>query len=310
MNFRQLEYLMEIYHEGGLHKAAEKLYISQPALSQHLQRIEEELGIKIFERGVTPLRPTYAGQHYLEVAENILFQHKQAKIWIEESKLCLHGKLSIGISPARSMQFLPLILPDFRKEYPHIEIELYEEPMFTLQSQISKGILDFALMIAPIFCENLTFLPLIKERFFLAVPPNSPVNTICKKSITESGEILFDELKNEFFVLLHHGGHIRKLADKLFIQKNIVPKIVLETKSADLAFSLCSAGYGLTFTSEMCAFFSNVLSRPNCYPLNEEDFPAWELGIAYHPAHYKTKAMEVFINFTKEKLSNYPFYCG
>lgn len=308
MTLKQMEYIVAIYREGGIHRAAEKLFISQPALSQQLQRVEEEIGTCIFNRSTSPLRPTYAGQHYLDIAEHILYEHQQALIWIDECNHSLHGKLSIGISPARSIQFLPDILPGFRKEYPNIKIEIHEMPMFSFHSMMTSGEIDFALMIAETFASNLTFLPLIRERFFLAVPPQSRANDICCQSMREQGEIQFELLADEAFILLRQGGHLRKIAQDLFNRKKICPNIILETVNADLAYALCGAGYGLTFVSEMCAFSSNANPNPVCYSIDHELKP-WILGIAYHPEHYMTSAMATFISYTQKKMSSYPFSC-
>lgn len=307
MNFKQLEYIMTIYYEGGIHKAAAKLFISQPALSQHLQRVEEEIGIRIFERGTNPLRPTYAGQHYLNTVERLLYEHRQEQIWIDEMNHNMHGKLSIGISAARSMQFLPKLLPEFRKIFPQIEIDLHEEPMFSFQSMMAKGEIDFALMAAEIFCDGLVYIPLVRERFFLAVPPESEANEICRKSVEECGVVRLEQLAGEPFILLRHGGHTRKVADELFAKKGIIPDIALETTNADLAFALSGAGYGLSFVSGMCAEFSNAYPRPNCYPMNDGEFKEWTLGVAYRREHYQTKAMAAFIDFTRKKIAEYPF---
>ena len=304
MNFKQLEYLITIKREGGLHRAAAKLFISQPALSQQLQRIEDELGIQIFDRSTSPLRPTYEGQHYLEVAEQILYAHKQAQIWISETTHCLHSKISIGISPSRSIQFLPFILPEFHKKYPGIQIELHEDHMFSLQSLALKGEIDLALMVAELFCEGMTFIPLLRERFYLAVPPHSKADALCQTQLHSHGRIDLNAFVNELFVLLHHGGNLRKRVDQYFSRQKITPKILLETTNMDLAYTLCHAGYGLTFVPEMCIASSHIQPGPNCYLLHEPEFQSWPLGISYLPNHYQTKAMTAFINFVKDRFSN------
>ena len=111
MNFRQLEYVITIYREGTLTKAAEKLFISQPALTQQLQKLEKEIGTQLFDRTTTPLTPTYAGKYYLDIMEKILYENQQALSWLEDIDSLNRGKIVLGISDIRSLQFLPVLLP-------------------------------------------------------------------------------------------------------------------------------------------------------------------------------------------------------
>lgn len=306
MNFRQLEYITEIYREGGVRKAAEKLFITQPALSQQLQKTEEELGIRLFERGTNPLKPTYAGEYYLKVAQRILYEQEQARIWIDEMKQLMHGSLSIGISQARSTQFLPLLLPEFKKRYPEIRISLYEEPMFKFRGLLSSGEIDFGLMASEPFAEGLAFLPMVRERFLLAVPSGSRADKVCKERVANGKNVLLSDMKQEPFILLHHGGYLRKMVEEVFVKNSMKPEIVLESVNTGLCLSMCGAGYGVTIVSELSAMVSNANPSPSYYSLDHE-FSPWRLGIVYHPDHYQTGAMGAFIEFTKEKIAEFPF---
>lgn len=305
MNLKQLEYIVTINREGGIKKAAEKLFITQPALSQQLIRVEEELGIRIFERGKgAQFTPTYEGQHYLEIAERILYEQDQARIWIEEAHNMLHGRLSIGISQPRCRQVMPLLLPEFKRRYPQIQIEIHEEPMFKAKAMIMSGEIDLALMISEYFSDGLTFDPLFRERFFLAVPPDSDVDRRCQQHVETSGQVRIEDLANEDYILLHHGGYLRKLVDDMFERKRITPNIILETVDSDLALSLCAADCGLTFASEMSTLFSGISPRPSYYSM-EHELESWWLGIAYHPEHYQTKVMRTFLSFAREELTGH-----
>ncbi len=305
MNFRQLEYVMTIYREGSLTKAASKLYISQPALSQQLQKLEREVGIQLFDRNTTPLQPTYAGKYYLEVIQKILFENQQAMNWLDDIHSLNRGKLTLGISNIRSTQFLPVLLPKFRIKYPNIEVEIKEAPALSLPDMIYKGEIDFALMIAHSDINDMTFLPILTEHVLLAVPKEAPINEICKKSMVENGFVDFRLLKNEPFITLKHGHRLREITYELFRKADIMPPIVLATENLVLAHQMVIAGYGLTLIGEISASLTYTPSRPNYYPVTGDNC-TWHLGIAYHPEKYISKAMKAFFNHVMDNIPNLP----
>lgn len=306
MNFRQMEYVVAIYREGSLRKAAGKLYISQPALSQQLQKVEEEIGAPIFDRSTTPMQPTYVGRHYLEVLEKILFEQQQAMDWIHDLSEYKKGKITFGISGVRSIQFLPLIMPEFHRLYPNIETGLHEEPALALPPLLEKGELDFSLMVAHTDCSHLAFLPLIREKVLLAVPPLSPADAICKEAMAQRGSVDIGLLKDQPFVLLKQGFRLRRIAQQLFEENRISPPILTSTANVELSHKLSGAGYGVSFVGEIAATLSDLSMKPNYYPLDYANC-SWTLGIAYHPDKYITRAMSAFFDVTRSQLSAFPF---
>ena len=299
MTDRQMRYLITIYHEGSIRKAAEKLYVSQPALSQQLQRIESDIGIRLFERSTTFLKATYEGRHYLETLEQVMLRMDQEKIWQYEAQQLTHSELSIGVSPARAPQFIPALLPRFHRQYPGVRIDLHEEHMFTIPELLRKNEIDFALMVIDAFVKDFIFIPIVQEKLVLVVPEDSPADHICRAACERSGHIDITELSDEPFIAMKTNGHVREKTDEMFASKGISPNIVLELKHSDLAVELCASGYGITVVAELLAESYKNLGGFHLYSLEHEIAP-WTLGVAYHPDHYISRAMEAFIDITKE----------
>ena len=113
MNLKQLQYIQEIAKEGSITAAAHNLYISQPSLSQMLRQVEQELGATLFERSSQPMRPTPAGERYLQTADTILTAYEQLETEIQGLKDENSGRLRLGISMQRSVHLLPKVLPLF-----------------------------------------------------------------------------------------------------------------------------------------------------------------------------------------------------
>ena len=145
MNLKQARCIRAIAQEGGVTAAARKLYVSQPALSQMLRQIEEELGAALFDRSVTPFRLTYAGEKALEAADIILAAHRRLENQMQEIRQENSGRLRLGISVQRAGQVLPLVLPWFAMQYPHVSLELTERGSADLEELVSRGEVDLAL---------------------------------------------------------------------------------------------------------------------------------------------------------------------
>ncbi len=108
MNDRQLRYILEIAREGGISQAAQKLYISQPSLSGLLAHVEKEIGAKLFDRSVTPIVPTYAGEKYIEAAEKILMTMEELQNLIGDIGQSRKGRMRVGCGPQHSPFIIPL----------------------------------------------------------------------------------------------------------------------------------------------------------------------------------------------------------
>lgn len=305
MNLKQFEYVLTIYQEGNLTRAAAKLYITQPALSQQLSKLETEIGAPLFDRSTTPMKPTYVGQHYLNTIQKILFEHEQSLRWIEDLSLYKSGKLTIGMPIVRSLQFLPILLPEFKKRYPNIEITLIEAPALSLPLMVEKGEIDFAFIIAEADQTGLTFLPLMTEQTFLAVPAEFSVNQELKDSMKKLGTIDIRCCAHEPFILLKRGHRLHAIANRIFQEAEISPPVLLKTENVILSHQLTASGYGLSYVGEIAMHLANFDVPPQYYPLTGPN-TVWKLGIAYHPNKYVTKAMEAFFVFTREMINDLP----
>ena len=118
MNFKHINYVLTVLTEGSITAASKKLFVSQPALSQTIKLIEQDLGAPIFDRSTDPISLTYAGQRYVEAAQAMLDIDRNLRAEIAETKKEVHGRMRVGISSQRGIQLLPLIIPEVVKRYP------------------------------------------------------------------------------------------------------------------------------------------------------------------------------------------------
>ena len=145
MNLKQAHYIQTVAREGGITPAAKKLHISQPSLSQMLKQVEGELGVALFDRSVSPFQLTFAGEKYLHAAEIMLRTNEQLENEIREIKDENSGRLRLGISVQRAMQVLPLAMPWFAAQFPHVNLEITERGSAQLEELVQTGEVDLAL---------------------------------------------------------------------------------------------------------------------------------------------------------------------
>jgi len=167
MLYEKLNYVMTIAEERNLTRAAKKLFISQPALTLYLNRLEEELGVKLFDRTKTPLEITPAGAYYIEQMEPIyLAEHRlrnNIKTLAEPA-----GTLTIGIGQVRGFSWLPVILPEFCEKHPDINVEVKQIQEKKMIPMLKTDDMDAAFGVFPAPSGNLVSIELFQEKLLLA----------------------------------------------------------------------------------------------------------------------------------------------
>ena len=146
MNQRDCEQILAIAREKSISKAASKLYMSQPALSLFLTRLEASLGTKLFSRGQNGLIPTYAGECYIRTAEKILKLCNDFEVELCEISALHKGRIQVGATVHLGSYVFPLLLPRYKERYPNIDILITESRSAELESALAHNELDIALM--------------------------------------------------------------------------------------------------------------------------------------------------------------------
>lgn len=165
MNFQQLEYIVAVDNHRHFAKAAEQSYVTQPTLSMMIQKLEEELGIKIFDRSKQPVVPTEAGQAIIAQAKTILQEAWRIKEMANELKGELKGELKLGIIPTVAPYLLPLFLNKFLKKYPLLKIKITELTTAQIIEKLKNHTLDAAILATPLNNPSLNEQPLYYEQF-------------------------------------------------------------------------------------------------------------------------------------------------
>lgn len=161
----QLEYIVAVDTYRSFVLAAEKCFVTQPTLSMQIQKLEDELGIKVFDRSKLPVVPTEIGTAVVAQARIILKENARIREIIADQKKEVQGTLKVGIIPTLAPYLLPRILTGFMKKYPKVKLEIWEYPTEQIIQQLKQELLDCGLLATPLHNQHLEEHPLFYESF-------------------------------------------------------------------------------------------------------------------------------------------------
>ncbi len=250
MDTRYLNYILVLAETGNMTRAAERLFISQPTLSQFLAKQEHELGMPLFQRhnGVFTLTP--AGKLYADYAKEVIGLTEQLKSNLQNLQHI--NKIYIGTSSTRSLKMVNSILGEFRSRYPQVELNIFESPIDVNSRLIEQNRLDIAFITASSLepWKNYS-LELKKEEVVLAV---SDERAACFSASLEpesfpslTGKELMDHFKDTPFILQRPGSCIRTLIDTFLGKQDFSPLIACTTSNVQSILDMAASNIGIGF---------------------------------------------------------------
>ncbi len=150
MTFTQLEYIVAVDTYRHFAEAAAHCFITQPTLSMQIQKLEDEVGVKIFDRSKQPVLPTDAGKEIIEHARKILAERDLLRENIDSKKGIVHGELKVGIIPTIAPYLLPLCIPSFVKQYPNVKLVVNELTTELIITKLKEGKIDVGILVTPL----------------------------------------------------------------------------------------------------------------------------------------------------------------
>jgi LysR family transcriptional regulator, hydrogen peroxide-inducible genes activator len=166
MNFQQLQYIIAVDSHRHFAKAAEKTFVTQPTLSMMIQKLEEELGIRIFDRTKHPVAPTPAGEEVIKRARQIMADVSLLKEFTQELRHEISGELKLAVIPTLAPYLLPLFLKSFMERYPQLRISIRELVTTDIIASLKNGDVDVGLLATPLHDDRIEEHPVFYEEFF------------------------------------------------------------------------------------------------------------------------------------------------
>lgn len=259
----ELRYIYEVCRTGNFSRAAENLFVSQPALSKAIKKTEDAIGMPLFDRRSHPLQLTEAGEAYMEAIEKILLIEKDLSDRVRDIKDLKRGHISIGGSNYVNTSILPDVLTSFQEACPGVEIQLVEFSSARLAQMLAKNELDLTFSCNTRFMQDFERKEAFRDRLLMAVPWNFPLNEELENYSYGADEILQGDhllgkkepvpvsaFRDLPFIALDKGNNLYDRAVQMYQEAGFEPDIRIVLQQMTTAFKLAESGFGITVTCD------------------------------------------------------------
>jgi DNA-binding transcriptional LysR family regulator len=237
MEWQQLEYFKIAAELEHMTLAAEELKLSQPALSRSISRLENELGVPLFEREGRSIVLNRHGRQFLNHVNHILNEYEEAKHEIQDLISPESGEVSLGFLHTLGASHIPKLIKKFSNKYPQITFKLYQNGTNVILEQLASGEIDLCMSSFTEDLPNIEWTPLWCEELFIIVP--------AKHRLANMEKINLEQIANESLISFKKGNGIRKISEDLFRKIGINPKITFEGEEVHTLIGLVEAGLGV-----------------------------------------------------------------
>ena len=293
MNYRQLYYAVELSEICNFSQVAEKLNITHPTLSKQILSLENELGVKLFDRTTTPLSITPAGHHFIREAKELLYKEDQLLRSMEDYRSGQAGRLTIGISPFRSLYLIPQVVAQIRKQFPNAQVCLHEVTSDRLRQDATEGKFDFAIVNLPVDVELMEVIPIETDTLVLAVPESM------SSALPDQDSISLNECGNLPFIVVGQHQEMRQLFEKICTAAAFVPNIAAETMGLASAWALVSAGVGIALLPKQFVASNSFCKGIRMYTLQNIS-SVRQPAIVYRKGQYLSEYAQYAISLLRE----------
>lgn len=278
MTITQLRYTLAVAEHGNFTTASDKCFVTQPTLSMQVQKLEEELGVLIFNRSTKPLQVTEIGNKVLIQAKKIVEESSRMSDVISEEKGIIGGTLKVGIIPTVSPTLLPLFLNIFTKKHKNVELKIEELNTETINKKIEDNSIDCAIAATPLDNNNIIERPLYYEPFVAYVPDHH--------FLSGNKMLELSDLSNSDLLILQDGHCFRNQVLNLCSIEDINKQYELKSGSFETLINLSNNGPWMTIIPYL---HSNNLSQKNLENIIpfEDPSPAREISMIYSKSQLK-----------------------
>ena len=312
MDFRQMRYLIAIAEHRSVSRAAKALYISQSALSHYIKYVEEDLGVRLFDRSTSPMSLTYAGECYVETARQILMANERLMKEVRDITRHMTGTLRLGAPRDRAAYMVPKLLPSFSARYPGIKVEVFTENGQALKEALRDGRADLLLLpddgrgnepwisAQTIYAEEL----LLAARTGV-IPPSGLLKG--KKAVRPAA------MDKKNFFLQFQGHTTRAFCDSYFKRRRVRPAIGMAFPSNITCYRMAATGMGMAIIPFMITQLVRSSEGVELFSLGEKP-ETWNVQVLCRKDAYLGEpeldliriAKEVFAKGTLQSAGDVP----
>jgi LysR family hydrogen peroxide-inducible transcriptional activator len=289
MTITQLKYILAVAEYKNFTVAAEHSFVTQPTLSMQIQKLEDELDIKIFNRNKKPIQLTEIGKKIVEQAKTIVDESNRINDIVDQQKGFIGGEFRIALIPTIMPTLLPMFLKTFNKKYPKVNLHIEELTTEEIVKKLTDGHIDVALAATPLENENIKEKPLYYEPFVGFVPESH--------QLFQKKQLCVDELEADDLLLLEDGHCFKESILNIcnsFKNKN-TKSFRLESGSFDTLIKLSKEGLGMTLLPYLHTLDIHESDQKFLREF-EKPVPAREVSLIYHKSQLKMQLIEALKN--------------
>ena len=280
---RYAQQILMIDKFRNISRAAEALYTTQSALSRNLAAVEQELDIRLFNRNVTPLYPTEAGEIYLDYLRQIITLEQKMRTDIEETRFTYIDSIAVGLVPQRAIDMLTKVIPTFTTTNPQINVITTCNMSRDLELQFFDNKLDICLLNSPMQRPHHYAVELMREKVMFVTNVNHPMcrgYDLTTNSSDNPIHIAPRDLQDEVVIYLDERHRIGKISEDILQQFMIRPENTLKVFNLTNAVHLASTGAGISIVPEYILNGSDISSNLAYFTLAKPPF-TWSLFMLY-----------------------------
>lgn len=308
MRIIDIEYVRMIALYKNFSKAASMLHISQPALSQGIQKLEQELGCKLFDRRKNDLKLTSDGEIFVQEGKKILELHAELLDHLSSNSSLRSGRVIVGASPMYSKHYFPYIYSNFSKSYPQINLRLIEDLGPKLWKRLCAHEIDLAITAVVSDEKNIAVLPLYKEKVVLAVPLETMQkmkNCLYRKDGQEYANL--ECFANEKFVSYLSNNSMYNITNLLCQEAGFMPDVVFYSSDPEILGAMVACGMGVGFLPSLATVYNHAPDRV-CYLNIESSLSTRDYMIAYNKDEVLNHACKCFIELSQTMHARKEFH--
>ncbi|MCA1797738.1 MAG: LysR family transcriptional regulator [Geobacteraceae bacterium] len=291
MDLKQLKFFLEVANSQGFTRAAEKLHIAQSALSISIRKLEEDLGVVLFNRQKRKVTLTAEGEVLVIHAREILQGVEKAQQEIEDLRTLLKGEVKVGLSPMLSSFFFPKIITTFKRYHPGLQISITGNSAWDIQRMIKSGDIDMGI-IAGNVPDELDSHHLVHEEVIACIHRSHP--------LAQEKKLPLHTLLRQPLIHFKGGYYLREIIDLFAQRENITPVVMAETNMFTLVKSLVKEELGLAFLLRMALTRDPEIATISCDP------PLYlDLSIAWKKHARLSPANRAFLNYLIHEVDEY-----
>lgn len=302
MTIQDFYYITVIAEEKNITKAAKRLFISQPSLSQALKKVESELDTTLFIRTAGGLQPTFVGEQFLAHASEILSSYRKLEHFISDVNNLQKGRLTIGIPFYLNGSFLSEILPLFNAQYPGIDVLVTQQSDRGLESLLLQGNADFIIGLPEAVSEKFRKLTILQCRLILSPPPDHPLNA---QAIWHEGDrypsLSPTLLEEETLLEADHANPLYSLTQKFLEASGIHMKTKQLSGYSNEMIRRCSkAGMGFAILPEIMMASRFIGPNENYFYLEGDEDIIYTICVAWPPEGELPPAAKKLLELTRQ----------